>query len=138
MSKRIASTRFNTKPSKVSGTGELIVRGVMVSLLVSMVCTVLLSLISLITEDTYIDSYIQYIMVGVTMLSIFVGSMYATRQAASKGMLIGTFVGVVYVLLSAGLGMEMIQEYISIAILANKLVAGVAAGILGGLVGVNL
>jgi len=138
VSKRIGSTRFNTKPSRVSGTAVLILRGVLVSLIVSLACTLFLSVISLVTENTYIDSYIQYIMVGVNMISIFIGSIYATQQIAAKGLLIGMFVGLIYVLLSAGFGMEIIHQYISLSVLANKFVAGVAAGILGGLVGVNL
>jgi putative membrane protein (TIGR04086 family) len=116
----------------------LILRGVLVSLIVSLACTLFLSVISLVTENTYIDSYIQYIMVGVNMISIFIGSIYATQQIAAKGLLIGMFVGLIYVLLSAGFGMEIIHQYISLSVLANKFVAGVAAGILGGLVGVNL
>lgn len=138
MSKRIGRTRFNTKPPRVSGTAVLIFRGILVSLMVSLVCTLFLSVINLVTENTYIDSYIQYIMVGVTMMSIFIGSVYAANKASSKGLIIGVMIGFVYVLISVGLGMEISQEYVSLLVLANKFVAGIAAGILGGLVGVNL
>ena len=61
MSKCIDRTRFNTKPPKVSGTVLLIFRGVMVSLIVALVCTLFLSVISLVTDNTYVDYYIQYI-----------------------------------------------------------------------------
>ena len=138
MSKRIDRTRFNTKPPKVSGTAVLILKGVLVSLIVALVFTLFLSVISLVTDNTYVDFYIQYIMVGVTMISIFIGSAYATQQASSKGLLIGMFIGVIYVLLSVGLGMEISHESVSILVLTNKFVAGIGAGILGGLVGVNL
>jgi len=138
VSKRIDRTRFNTKPPKVSGTAVLILKGVLVSLIVALVFTLFLSVISLVTDNTYVDFYIQYIMVGVTMISIFIGSAYATQQASSKGLLIGMFIGVIYVLLSVGLGMEISHESVSILVLTNKFVAGIGAGILGGLVGVNL
>jgi len=138
VSKRMDRTRFNTKPPKVSGTAALIVKGVLVSLITALVCTLFLSLISLVTDNTYVDQYIQYIMVGVTMLSIFIGSVYATQQAASKGLIIGMLIGIIYVLISVGLGMEMSLESVSILVLVNKFVAGICAGILGGLVGVNL
>jgi len=138
VSKRIDRTRFNTKPPKVSGTAVLIVRGILVSLIVALVCTLFLSVISLVTENTYVDDYIQYIMVGVTMISIFIGSVYATQQAASKGLIIGMLIGIIYVLISVALGMEMSHESVSILVLTNKFLAGIAAGILGGLVGVNL
>jgi len=138
VSKRIDRTRFNTKPPKVSGTAVLIFKGVLVSLIVALVCTLFLSMISLVTENTYVDDYIQYIMVGVTMISIFIGSVYATQKALSKGLIIGMLIGIIYVLISVGLGMEISHESVSVLVLANKFVAGIAAGILGGLVGVNL
>jgi putative membrane protein (TIGR04086 family) len=138
VSKYVGRTRFNTKSPKESGATILICKGVLVSIIVSLFCTFFLSVISLVTENTYIDSYMQYIMVGVTMLSIFLGSVYATQQAESKGLLIGILIGITYVLISTGLGMEISQESISLLVLINKFLAGTAVGILGGLIGVNL
>ena len=138
MSKHINRTRFNTKPPRVSGTAVLIFRGVLVSLIVSCVCTLFLSVISLVTDNTYVDDYIQYIMVGVTMISIFLGSAYAAKQASSKGLIIGLLIGIIYVSISVAIGMGISHEYVSLFLLANKFVAGIAVGILGGLVGVNL
>lgn len=117
---------------------SLIVKGVFVSIITSLVCTLFLSLVSLVTENTYIDNYMQYVMVGVTMVSIFIGSVYATQKASSRGMVIGIMIGFIYVLISVGIGMEMSQESISPFVLANKVMAGIAVGILGGIVGVNL
>mgnify|MGYP003499551506 CR=1 FL=1 len=138
MSKRIDRTRLHTKTPKVSGTAMLIFKGVLVSFSFSIACVVLLAVISLVSENTYVDDYIQYIMVGVTMLSIFVGSAYAAHHAAAKGMIIGILIGVIYVVFSIGIGMEINGSTISLFMMANKLVAGIAVGILGGLVGVNL
>lgn len=137
MSKRIGKTRFNTTP-KGPGTIILIGKGVFVSIIVSLVFTLFLSLISLVTENTYIDNYMQYVMVGVTMISIFIGSVYATQQAEAKGLIIGILIGLIYVLISIGIGMEISQQSIPLLVLANKFIAGIAVGILGGLVGVNL
>jgi putative membrane protein (TIGR04086 family) len=137
VSKRIGKTRFNTTP-KGPGTAMLIGKGVFVSIITSLVCTFFLSVISLVTENTYIDNYMQYVMVGVTMVSIFIGSVYATQQAESKGLIIGILIGLIYVLISVGIGMEISKESISLLVLANKFIAGIAVGILGGLIGVNL
>jgi putative membrane protein (TIGR04086 family) len=137
VSKRTGKTRFNTTP-KGPGTATLIGKGVFVSIIVSLVCTFFLSLISLVTENTYIDYYMQYVMVGVTIVSIFIGSVYATQQAESKGLIIGILIGLIYVLISVGIGMEISQESISPFVLVNKFMAGIAVGILGGLIGVNL
>lgn len=138
MSKRTDRTRFNSKPPKVAGTAVLIFRGLFVSLIAALLWTLFLSVISLVTDSTYVDDYIQYIMVGVTMMSIFIGSVYATQQAASKGLIIGMLIGIIYVLVSVGIGMEISNESVGLFVLLNKFVAGIAAGILGGLVGVNL
>jgi len=137
VSKYVRRTRFNTTPQG-PGMASLIVKGVFVSIITSLVCTLFLSLVSLVTENTYIDNYMQYVMVGVTMVSIFIGSVYATQKASSRGMVIGIMIGFIYVLISVGIGMEMSQESISPFVLANKLLAGIAVGILGGIVGVNL
>lgn len=138
MSKRMDRTRLHTKPPKVSGRAMLICKGVLVSFSFSFACILLLTISSVMTENTYVDDYIQYIMVGVMMLSIFIGSVFSAYYAKAKGMLIGICIGIIYIFFSVGIGMEINQGSISIFMLANKLMAGIAVGILGGLVGVNL
>ncbi len=138
MSKHSSRARFHTKPPQATSTTVLIAKGVLLSVVVSFFCTLLLSFISLMTDNTYIDHYIQYIMVGVTMVSIFIGSIYATKKAEAKGLIIGVVIGLIYVLISVGLGMEISQEDVPLLLLTNKFVAGILAGILGGLIGVNL
>jgi putative membrane protein (TIGR04086 family) len=116
----------------------LIFKGILVSLAVSLVCILFLSLVSLATESVFIENYLRYVMVGVTVVSIFVGSAYAAQRAGSAGLIIGMAVGIVYVLVSIGVGLEMSSDSVSFLVLGNKFLAGIAAGALGGLVGVNL
>lgn len=113
-------------------------KGVAVSIAISLFCAVCLSLIILLSDSRFIDSYIEYIMVAVTMTSIFGGSMYAAKQVAGKGLLIGCAVGVIYVLFSVGIGLELGQSQVSWLMLGNKFAAGSLAGALGGFIGVNL
>ena len=138
MAKTMKRSSFNTKLQKKRSIAVLIGKGVFLSLIISLLFTVFLSMINLITESSYVDNYLQYIMVGITMISIFIGSTYATLRAESMGLIIGVSVGVIYVLISVAIGMNLSQESISLLILANKMIAGIAAGALGGLVGVNL
>ncbi|HEY3425968.1 MAG TPA: TIGR04086 family membrane protein [Negativicutes bacterium] len=138
MAKINKRTRLSKQPEKVIGAPILIFRGVLVSLTVSLVCIIFLSLISLASESMFIDHYLQYIMVAVTMISIFVGSVRATQRSESKGLLIGVAIGIIYVLISIGIGMELGPDSLATLVLANKFMAGIAAGALGGLVGVNL
>ena len=138
MSKVTRRTRLATQSPKVSGITMLIGKGVLVSLLVAFVCAMFLSLVSLVSESVFIESYLQYVIVGITMISIFIGSVFATQQAEHKGLLIGMAIGILYVLISVGIGMKLSHEAITLLIFGNKMMAGIFAGVLGGLIGVNL
>jgi putative membrane protein (TIGR04086 family) len=131
-------TRMNVPPQKMPGAAMAIGAGVLVSLMVSLVAIIFLSVISLATESLFIENYLRYIMVAVTVTSIFIGSAFAAQRAGGAGLLVGMAVGIVYVLISIGVVLEMTQEPVSLLALANKVFAGIAAGALGGLVGVNL
>lgn len=129
---------MSVPPNRMPGMAAAIGKGVLVSLTVSLVAIVFLSVVSLATESLFIDNYLRYIMVGVTVASIFIGSAYAAQRAGGSGLLVGMAVGLVYVLISIGVGLETTPEPVSLLALANKFFAGLAAGALGGLVGVNL
>jgi len=128
----------NVQPPRSAGTAVLIFKGVITSVAVSVFCIFFLSLISLTSDNSFIEAYMQYIMVGVSLTSIFIGSAYATQKAQTMGLIIGMTVGIIYVLVSLGIGVELNNETLSIFVVVNKIVAGLAAGALGGLVGVNL
>ncbi len=138
MAKVTRRTRVSVPPQKMPGAAMAIGAGVLVSLMVSLVAIVFLSVVSLATESLFIEDYLRYIMVAVTVTSIFIGSAFAAQRAGGAGLLVGMAVGVMYVLISVGVGLEMTQEPVSLLVLANKVFAGIAAGALGGLVGVNL
>jgi putative membrane protein (TIGR04086 family) len=131
-------TRVSVQTQKVPGAAMAIGAGVLVSLMVSLVAITFLSVVSLATESLFVENYLRYIMVAVTVTSIFLGSAFAAQRAGGAGLLVGMAVGLMYVLISVGVGLEMTQEPVSLLVLANKAFAGIAAGALGGLVGVNL
>lgn len=138
MAKVTRRTRMNVPPQKVPGAVMAIGTGVLVSLMVSLVAIIFLAVVSLATESLFVENYLRYIMVAVTVTSIFIGSAFAAQRAGGAGLLVGMAVGLMYVLISVGVGLEMTQEPVSLLVLANKVFAGIAAGALGGLVGVNL
>ncbi len=138
MAKVTRRTRMGVQPQKVPGAVTAIGKGVLVSLVVSLVAIVFLSVVSLATESLFVENYLRYIMVGVTVASIFIGSAYAAQRAGGAGLLVGVAVGDIYVLISIGVGLETTPEPLSLLVLVNKFFAGIAAGALGGLVGVNL
>ncbi|MDR3592367.1 MAG: TIGR04086 family membrane protein [Negativicutes bacterium] len=138
MAKVSRRARFGAQPKMAPGVAVLIFKGVLVSLAVSLACVLFLALASLATESLLVENYMRYIMVAVTVISIFSGAAYAAQRAGSAGLFIGMAVGAAYVLISLAIGLEITPESVSFLVLANKFLAGVAAGALGGLVGVNL
>lgn len=131
-------TRLSAPSPKSQNIAFLILKGVLASLTVSICLAFILSLICLFTQITYFEMNLQYTMVGITMVSIFFGSVYSTKKIESKGLLVGMTVGLVYVVISLAVSVSLIQEPFSTLLIINKIAAGVAAGALGGFVGVNI
>jgi len=130
--------RYNAQPPKGSGVVIPVFQGLLVSFIVSIISIIFLSFLTLTSESSFLEHYMQYVMVAVTMGSIFIGSAFATSKVESKALIVGMAVGCIYVLISVGIGMEITNESITLLILANKFIAGIAAGALGGIIGVNL
>jgi putative membrane protein (TIGR04086 family) len=130
--------RFNTQPKENAGIAGMLFKGVLVSLLVALVCTLFLTVVNLLTENLFVENHIRYIMIGINMISVFIGGAFAAQRTKSLGLLVGMGVGVIYVLISLAVGMEFSRDNLSLLVLANKFVAGMAAGALGGFIGVNL
>jgi putative membrane protein (TIGR04086 family) len=125
-------------PRKVPKLAALIIAGVMMSLAISAFAVIFLSVFFLVSESSFVERNLQYVIVGITMISIFLGSVYATFKVESKGLIVGLIVGLCYVSVSILIGFYVAQDNLSIGVLLNKYLAGIAAGGLGGLVGVNL
>lgn len=138
MAKAAKFRKGSMPPVRTAGTALSVIMGFIVSLCISLLFIALLSLINVISDTFYIDKYLQYLMVAVNMLSIFIGSVYAAQRVHTRVLLTGMAVGFLYVFFSVGVGMTMSGETISLSLLAGKLMTGLAAGALGGLVGVNL
>lgn len=138
MAKVTGRKRYGIQPQKAAGIAMPVFQGLVVSLLVSVLSIVFLSFITLTSDSTFVEVYLKYIMVAVTMVSIFIGSAFATSKVESRALLVGMAVGCIYVLLSVGIGLEITNDSITFPALVNKFLAGLAAGALGGVIGVNL
>jgi putative membrane protein (TIGR04086 family) len=138
MAKAAKYRKSGMPPSRNAGMATSVIVGFLVSVCISLLFITLLSLMNVISDSFYIDNYLQYLMVAVNMISIFIGSVYAAQRVQSRVLLTGMAVGFLYVVFSVGIGMTMSGETISLSLLAGKLLTGLAAGALGGLVGVNL
>lgn len=132
-------SRWNTADNKkTTSLLSLIIRGTCISFIFSLLSVLLLAVFTLVSDSEYLESYLEYIMVAISIGSIFLGSVLATQKAEAKGLLIGISIGILYVSISVLIGMELNNDAATALVLLNKLLAGIAAGALGGLVGVNL
>lgn len=125
-------------PTVQTGILRYILHGLGVSIISTLVFSLFLSFASMATASVRVEEYMSYVVVGVTVTSIFIGSIYAAQKAGSRGLIIGVAIGAIYVFVSIALGMKVSGETITLAMFTNKFLAGVAAGALGGTVGVNL
>ncbi|MBP2650071.1 MAG: Protein of unknown function transrane [Firmicutes bacterium] len=132
------NSRYNAKPQRPAGIMVLIFKGVVVGFIVSIIAAVLFALATITTDNDLLEEYNRYIVVAITVISIFLGSAYAAKKAGCQGVIIGISVGVIYVLISVAIGLELDHDSPLLLVMINRLMAGVAAGALGGLVGVNL
>lgn len=138
MAKLTRSKRPVIQTPQSTGTILIVLKGTLLSLAVSLLFIVFLTLVTLVSQSTVFEGPNPYVMIAVCLISIFIGSTWASYQTQSRGLIIGICVGALYVLISLIIGMEMSQDTLMISVLANKLFAGLAAGALGGFVGVNL
>ncbi len=138
MAKLVRNQSTALASRKIPQWVALIIAGVIMSLAISVFAVVFLSVFLLIAESSFIEYHLQYVIVGITMASIFIGSVYATYKVESKGLIMGIIIGFCYVSLSIIISVYVTQDSLSIWTTLNKYMAGIAAGALGGLVGVNL
>lgn len=132
------SRRTYQEPSRTDNPILYVAKGSVVSIVVSLVFSFFLAVISLVTDLASIERYMPYIMLGATVCSVFIGSVYVTQQAQSKGLLIGIGVGVVYVLVAAMFDMQISADTFSAIAFGKKMSITVLTGAIGGIVGTNL
>jgi len=70
------------------------------------------------------------------VFSIFIGSLWATRQEGKAGLWNGFLIGCLYVLVCYGLASSVALIALPLASLPFRLLIGAAAGAVGGMVGV--
>lgn len=125
-------------PEQPAGKAISILLGFIVSACISLLFIALLALINAISDTFYLEEYLQYLLVTINMLSIFIGSIYTAQRVKSKILISAMAVGFLYVMFSIGIGISLGDDAISIPLLFAKISTGLAAGALGGLVGLKL
>lgn len=114
-----------------------ILKGVIISLLFTIVCLFIFSCLLVYTDIS--ESLMQPVVIVITGVSILIGSSIGNRKSGKNGMLNGAAVGIIYILciyiissiVNSGNFALGVQSLIMIAI-------GILGGIIGGIIGVNV
>lgn len=122
----------NAGPFNIKIYGYGLMRGYIVSLLFFVIGAVL------ITYTSIGENVIPFITSVIMIIGITYSSIYCSIHLRKKGWLHGGVIGLVYVLILILLSKIFISDYSINRIALYKLALGVGAGIVGGILGVNI
>ena len=127
--------KLNTRENLKKSNYIYILRGIIVSVLITMLGLLIFSII--LTKTNTSEATIFPVVVVITAISILIGSFIASGKIKNKGIVNGAIVGGCYMLviylLSSIMGNSFslnVQSFVTI-------IAAIMAGIIGGILGVN-
>lgn len=113
-----------------------IIKGSTVAIIITLLGLLIYSVILASTEIG--ENTINYVVIGISVLSILIGSIISVSKIAKNGMLNGAIVGGIYIviiyLLSSIINLNFDINSNSIILISFSMVAGM----LGGVIGVNI
>lgn len=115
-----------------------IFHAVMHSFLFVIACLFFLTGVLFFTEFSLAGELLDYVMIAITLIGIFSSSVIAGYKVKSKGLIIGFSIGLIYFILASSIALLCGESSLEISVLLNKGTFSVLAGILGGVIGVNL
>lgn len=112
-----------------------ILKGILISFLVTLVGIFLFAI--LLTYSNVSENIIPIVLIVLTFISIFIGSVISVRKINKNGLLNGAMIGGIYVIL-----LYLISSILNTGFAMNvytilMIVIGMIAGIIGGIIGVN-
>lgn len=134
--KDLTKNMTNERKSKENGNFARIVKGSLVSIILT---TILLIIFSIILAYTNIpENTMIPVITIITAISILVGSIISVSKIEKKGILNGAFVGLIYILIIYAIS-SIVKGNFGININSIILIASaMVAGMLGGIIGVNI
>ncbi|MEI3395320.1 MAG: TIGR04086 family membrane protein [Clostridia bacterium] len=117
------------------GTAQNIIKGIGISILLTLVLLIIFSLV--LTYTNVNENTINPVIMIISALSILVGSSIVNTKIRKNGLLNGAFIGGLYILIiyiiSSLLNWRFSLNFQSIIMI----ILGIVFGILGGIIGVN-
>ena len=113
-----------------------IFKGLLFSFVITLVSIFIFSII--LTYSNISESIIPIVIIVITFISIFIGTMIGVRKINKNGMINGAIIGGSYVLL-----LYFISSLLNTGFTLNiytiiMIVVGIISGIIGGIIGVNM
>ena len=130
--------KFIKKISKETGNTESnnitkILKGSVISIILTIIGLLVYSVILANTEIG--ESTVNYVVMGITSISILIGSILSISKIEKKGILNGAIVGGIYVIVIYLLS-SIINSNFNINL--SAMVVSIIAGMIGGIIGVNI
>lgn len=130
--KNISKETSNAESSNLTR----ILRGSILSIVLTIAGLLIYSIILVNTEIS--ENTINYVVIGITSISILIGSILSISKIEKKGILNGAIVGGIYVVVIYLLS-SIINSNFNINLSAIILMtASIIAGMIGGIIGVNM
>ncbi len=128
----------NVSPQPLAGGGgplPVLLKGIILALLISLVLLFAAALLLYFTNVP--EKIAPYVVFGISLTAILVGSSYGGRKIGSRGWINGGIVGVIYVSLMLVIGLFFLEDATLGWNLISKLFLGFIFGAAGGMWGVN-
>lgn len=134
--KDLTKNMTSERKSKEDGNFVRIIKGSLLSIIVTTVCLIIFSIILAYTNIP--ESTMVPVITIITAISILVGSIISVSKIEKKGILNGAFVGLIYILIIY-VTSSIVKGNFGININSVILiVSAIVAGMLGGIIGVNI
>lgn len=125
----------NSTPTSRRDSIMRILKGVVVSMVISIIILAITALIMLFSPLS--DRYLRTIAIIVSIIGLIFGGSSAAKSYTGKGWMIGGLVGIVYILALYILGMITITGFVMNTALFIMLGVGFVSGAVGGIIGTN-
>lgn len=114
-----------------------IIKGVGISFAFTLICLTIFS--ALLTYTSLSENLIQPVVISVTGISILAGSFFSTRKVEKNGILKGSTVGLIYIVLIYFISSIVNNGNFSLNLGSIIMIlAGIICGAIGGIIGVNI
>ena len=112
-----------------------IFKGIIFSIIATIILVVIIALISYLADIS--DNIISILLFISSVLSVFAGSILMTRTTQENGLVHGALIGIGYFILVLIASIVAKREFYFNENLITMLIADVAGGMLGGILGIN-